>query len=61
MTVSTVVPGQLSVGAALPDPPFDFMDGSEPSGFDVELMQGVAAELGLTWRLVRGIRHNNHA
>jgi len=52
MTVSTVVPGQLSVGAALPDPPFDFMDGGEPSGFDVELMQGVAAELGLTWRLV---------
>ena len=52
MTASTVVPGQLSVGAALPDPPFDFMDGGEPSGFVMELMRGVAAELGLTWRLV---------
>jgi polar amino acid transport system substrate-binding protein len=52
MNVSPVVPGQLCVGAALPDPPFDFMIGGEPSGFDAELMQGVAAELGLTWRLV---------
>ncbi len=51
MGVNTVMPGVLCVGSALPDPPFEFMDGREPSGFDVELMQAVAAELGLTWRL----------
>ncbi|MGE0236070.1 ABC transporter substrate-binding protein [Methylocystis sp.] len=28
------------------------MDGDEPRGFDVELMQAVAAELGLAWRLI---------
>ena len=51
MDVSTVTPGVLCVGAALPDPPFEFMDGEEPRGFDIELMQAVAAELGLAWRL----------
>jgi polar amino acid transport system substrate-binding protein len=52
MGVSTVKPGVLSVGSALPDPPFEFMDGGEPCGFDIELMQAVAADLGLAWRLV---------
>ena len=52
MGVSTVIPGVLCVGSALPDPPFEFMDGGESRGFDVELMQAVAAELGLVWRLV---------
>ena len=42
----TLSPGQLRVGAAFPDPPFD-LPGDPPSGFDVALMQGVAAELGL--------------
>ncbi len=52
MGVSTVIPGVLCVGSALPDPPFEFMDGDEPRGFDVELMQAIAAELGLSWRLI---------
>ncbi len=52
MGVSTIIPGVLSVGSALPDPPFEFMDGDEARGFDVELMQAIAAELGLAWRLV---------
>lgn len=52
MGVSTVTSGVLCVGSALPDPPFEFMDGGEPRGFDVELMQAVAAELGLAWRVV---------
>ncbi len=52
MGVSTVIPGVLCVGSALPDPPFEFMDGDEPRGFDVELMQAIAAELGLAWRLI---------
>jgi ABC-type amino acid transport substrate-binding protein len=50
--VATVIPGVLCVGAALPDPPFEFMDGDTACGFDVELMQAIAAELGLQWRLV---------
>lgn len=52
MGVSTILPGVLCVGSALPDPPFEFMDGDEARGFDVELMQAIAAELGLAWRLV---------
>lgn len=52
MGVSTVIPGVLCVGSALPDPPFEFMDGDKPHGFDIELMQAIAAELGLAWRLI---------
>ncbi len=53
MNVDTVTSGVLCVGSALPDPPSEFMDGDTPRGFDVELMQAIAAELGLKWRLVR--------
>ncbi len=42
----------LKVGAALPDPPFEFMDGTTPAGFDVALMQHVAQKLGREWQLV---------
>lgn len=52
MGVSTIIPGVLCVGSALPDPPFEFMDGDKPRGFDVELMQAIAAELDLAWRLI---------
>ena len=52
MNLNTVISGHLCVGSALPDPPFEFMDGDNARGFDVELMQAIAAELGLTWRLV---------
>ncbi len=41
----------LSVGSALPDPPFEFLQANEPRGFDIELTQAIAAELGLAWRL----------
>ena len=43
----------LKVGAALPDPPFDFLDAEGPAGFDIELMQRIAQRLGRTWQLVR--------
>jgi polar amino acid transport system substrate-binding protein len=42
----------LRVGAALPDPPFEFVGKSGPSGFDIALMQHIAAKLGRPWRLV---------
>ncbi|MDA8049722.1 MAG: ABC transporter substrate-binding protein [Rhodospirillales bacterium] len=43
----------LRVGAALPDPPFEFMGETGPLGFDVDLMRPVAEALGRTWKLVR--------
>lgn len=51
MTPSTVTPGVLRVGSALPDPPFEFLEADAPCGFDIELTQAIAAELGLEWRL----------
>jgi polar amino acid transport system substrate-binding protein len=44
----------LKVGAAIPDPPFEFV-GPEagPSGFDIALMQRIAVKLGRVWQLVR--------
>ncbi|MGB6068618.1 MAG: ABC transporter substrate-binding protein [Desulfomonilaceae bacterium] len=52
MALETHSPGILRVASALPDPPFEFMDGAIPTGFDVELMQAICADLGLEWRLV---------
>ena len=42
----------LKVGAALPDPPFEFMGTAGPSGFDIALMQRIAAKIGRDWQLV---------
>jgi polar amino acid transport system substrate-binding protein len=46
-------PPVLTVGAALPDPPFELMQDGKPAGFDIELTQFIAARLGRTWRLTR--------
>jgi polar amino acid transport system substrate-binding protein len=50
--IPTITPGVLSVGAALPDPPFEFQDGVTPEGFDIDLMRAISGDLGLDWRLV---------
>jgi len=42
----------LRVGAALPDPPFEFDHKDGPGGFDVALMQRIAGMVGREWRLV---------
>ena len=52
MTLTTIIPGVLCIGSALPDPPFEFVDGKTPAGFDVELMQAICVKLSLTWQLV---------
>jgi polar amino acid transport system substrate-binding protein len=52
MTFKPHTAGILCVASALPDPPFEFMDGATPTGFDVELMQAICGDLGLEWRLV---------
>ena len=46
-------PPALTVGTALPDPPFELMQDGKPAGFDIELTQLIAARLGRTWRLMR--------
>src|ERR1044071_1697274 len=43
----------LRVGAALPDPPFEFITANAPAGFDIVLMQRIAERLGRQWQLVR--------
>ena len=48
-----MAPRTLKVGAALPDPPFEMMDGNGPTGFDIALMQRIARHLGREWQLVR--------
>ncbi|RZN31202.1 ABC transporter substrate-binding protein [Bradyrhizobium sp. Leo121] len=42
----------LRVGAALPDPPFEFLTSDGPAGFDIALVQRIAGMLGREWRLV---------
>ena len=49
----TATAAPLRVGAALPDPPFELMTPDGPAGFDISLMQAVAAKLGRAWDLVR--------
>jgi polar amino acid transport system substrate-binding protein len=41
----------LKVGAALPDPPFEFVGPEGPAGFDIVLMQHIAGKLGRSWQL----------
>ncbi|GGC44983.1 ABC transporter substrate-binding protein [Chelatococcus reniformis] len=53
MTVETIVPGVLTVASAVPDPPFEMERDGALAGFDIALMQALAAELGLTWRACR--------
>lgn len=42
----------LKVGAALPDPPFEFIGGNGASGFDIDLMRRIARKIGRDWQLV---------
>lgn len=42
----------LRVGSALPDPPFELIQGGSPAGFDITLMQLIAARIGRGWQLV---------
>jgi polar amino acid transport system substrate-binding protein len=48
--LKTVVPDTLTVGAAIPDPPFETSGGV---GLDIDLTRAIADELSLAWRLVR--------
>ena len=43
----TLQPGTLIVVSAYPDPPFDLMQNGSATGFDIELMRAICAQLGL--------------
>ncbi|MBQ0709933.1 MULTISPECIES: ABC transporter substrate-binding protein [unclassified Ochrobactrum] len=63
----TVKENTLSVGSDLTYPPFVYMKDGKPAGFDVELMKGVAKQLGLAAEfkdtrftsLITGVRANH--
>ena len=42
-----VAEGRLTVGSDIPYPPFEFEEGGELTGFDVEIVQEVASRIGL--------------
>lgn len=44
----TLTEGQLTVGSDIPFPPFEFREGGELTGFDVELVEEIASRLGLS-------------
>ena len=46
----------LRVGAALPDPPFEFVTANGPAGFDIALMQRIAERIGRQKMPYRTIR-----
>src|SRR5262249_27020710 len=49
----TLTPGTLIVASAYPDPPFDLTENGSASGFDIELMRAICAQLGLVLQPVR--------
>jgi polar amino acid transport system substrate-binding protein len=49
----TLTPGTLVVASAYPDPPFDLIENGSASGFDIELMRAICAQLGLAMQPVR--------
>ena len=49
----TLIAGALTVASAYPDPPFDIIEGGSSSGFDIELMRAICAQLGLVLQPVR--------
>jgi ABC-type amino acid transport substrate-binding protein len=49
----TLKPGTLVVASAYPDPPFDLIENGSATGFDIELMRAICAQLGLSLQPVR--------
>lgn len=45
--IMTLTPGKIIVGSDTAYPPFEFVEGGETIGFDVDLMNAIGEELGL--------------
>ncbi|HSK14639.1 MAG TPA: basic amino acid ABC transporter substrate-binding protein [Gaiellaceae bacterium] len=50
--LQTVEAGVLTVGSDIPFPPFEYLEGGEEAGFDVELVNEMASRLGLETKWV---------
>jgi polar amino acid transport system substrate-binding protein len=50
--VTTLEEGILTVGTDLPYPPFEYREGGELTGFDVEIMDEIASRIGLETQYV---------
>lgn len=48
----TIEKGKLKMAASLDYPPFEYYDGENPSGFDVELTREIAKRLGLEAEII---------
>jgi polar amino acid transport system substrate-binding protein len=46
--VTTLEEGVLTIGTDLPYPPFEYREGGQLTGFDVDIMEEIASRLGLT-------------
>lgn len=54
----TIEPGALIVASACPDPPFELMENGQASGFDIQLIQAICRQMGLTLQRVRFLGDN---
>lgn len=50
---TTLEEGVLSVGSCLDFPPFEFVEGGDEMGFDIDMTEEIASRLGLTVEWVR--------
>ena len=51
--MNTLEPGTLSVASAFPDPPFEVVEHTHDTGFDIELMGALCATLGVEHKVVK--------
>jgi polar amino acid transport system substrate-binding protein len=50
--IDTLNPGTLVVASTFPDPPFELMQDDVATGFDMQLIQAICTQMGLTLRRV---------
>jgi polar amino acid transport system substrate-binding protein len=48
VSLTTLTPGTLTVGSCLDYKPFEYYQGADLKGFDVEIMDAIAQQLGIT-------------
>ncbi len=48
----TLTPGKLTMGSDTSYPPFEFMEGSTPAGFDVDVAGAIAKKMDLTLEVI---------
>lgn len=51
--------GKIIVASDLANPPFDFVEGTTPKGFEVDLMDAVASKMGLTCEYLSAMKFDS--